>query len=233
MSEFDKLIGVDETGVGDYFTPVVSVACYIPEENIEKVREMGVKDSKKLTDNKIVEIAEKIKPYVFFKKNVLSQRGYNNLIKNDINNNEIKTLSHLNSINQLLKMLKKSVDVIIDQYTNSYETFENHIEKLQSITWMKVRKPKVNIILKTKAEDESLSVAAASILARAIMLEYLKEQNAEFGVDFKLGAGPEVDAQAAKLIQERGEAILYQVAKVSFKTTNKAKDSIEKTKLLD
>lgn len=50
--QFNSYIGVDETGVGDYFTPVVSVACFIPKNNIDEIINLGVKDSKKLNDKK-------------------------------------------------------------------------------------------------------------------------------------------------------------------------------------
>ena len=58
--QFNSYIGVDETGVGDYFTPVVSVACFIPKNNIDEIINLGVKDSKKLNDKKIITIAKKL-----------------------------------------------------------------------------------------------------------------------------------------------------------------------------
>ncbi|MCF1355215.1 ribonuclease HIII, partial [Mycoplasma hominis] len=64
----DELIGVDETGVGDYFSPVISVACYIPKDNIEKLKQIGVKDSKKLSDKRIIEIFNQIENLVYYQK---------------------------------------------------------------------------------------------------------------------------------------------------------------------
>ncbi|WP_412031279.1 ribonuclease HIII [Metamycoplasma buccale] len=219
---FDTLIGVDETGVGDYFSPIVSVACFIPTKNIEKIKELGVKDSKKLSENKIKELAPKLEKLTLWRKNILSQKGYNNLIANKINNNEIKTLIHSNSINSLLAILNEPVDVIIDQYTNNEETFYNHYKKLKNIDWLKIDKPQVKIYLKTKAEDKSLSVACASVIARNILLNLMDLQIKNYNFPFKLGANSEVDNLAAKFLKENSIEKLKEVAKISFKTTFKA-----------
>ncbi|TPR54377.1 ribonuclease HIII [Metamycoplasma neophronis] len=224
--DYDKIIGVDETGVGDYFCPIVSVACFIPEQNINKIKSLGVKDSKKLTDKKILAIAEELENLVLYRKTILSQKGYNNLINAKINNNEIKTLIHMNSINQLIKYLGISIDVIIDQYTNSYQTFEKHFIKLKTINWLNFEVPLTNFHLETKAEDKSLAVACASIIARKLLLEHMEYQNHKFDFNFKLGAGKEVDILAAQFLEKYGYEVLCDAAKISFKTTQKALEII-------
>ena len=134
--QFNSCIGVDETGVGDYFTPVVSVACFIPKNNIDEIINLGVKDSKKLNDKKIIAIAKKLFNLVFYKKTILTQSGYNKLIESKINNNEIKTLIHANSINRLSNELNKKnnflYSVIIDQYVLNESILEKHFNKLLS-----------------------------------------------------------------------------------------------------
>ncbi len=227
---YNQLIGADETGVGDYFTPVVSVACYIPEENFDKVKNLGVKDSKKITDKNIYKLFEQLEPLVIYRKTILSQKGYNNLINSKINNNEIKTLIHMNSINQIIRAMGKSIDVIIDQYTNSYQTFEKHFIKLKTINWLDFQVPQTNFILETKAEDKSLSVACASIIARKLLLDHMEYQNRKFDFQFKLGAGKDVDLLAAKFLSLYGYEVLADAAKISFKTTQKALDIVKSVK---
>ncbi|WP_373438332.1 ribonuclease HIII [Metamycoplasma equirhinis] len=219
--DYNKLIGVDETGVGDYFTPVVSVAVFVPEKNIDILIELGIKDSKKLSDKKIIQFFDKLNHLVIWKKTLLSQQGYNKLIKQNINNNEIKTLIHCNSIRQLENYLNNKVDIIIDQYTNSISTFERHIIKLQNIEWLAFQKPKGKIYLETKAEDKSISVAAASIIARKLLLDYMKEQEKKFNFKFQLGASQKVEQNAREFVEIYGHAKLIEVAKISFKTTQK------------
>ncbi|RMA77508.1 ribonuclease HII [Metamycoplasma subdolum] len=224
----DLVVGVDETGVGDYFTPIVSVACIIKEENLSKVLELGIKDSKKLTDKKIEEIYPELIKLVSFTKTIMSQKGYNNLIDKYLNNNEIKTLIHSNSINRLLRINKlKDADVLIDQYVFNDETLEKHFEKIESIDWMKFSRPNANILLMTKAEDKSLSVAAASVIARKLLLDWMKEQEQKWELNFPLGASDKVIETCITFIKKYGKFKLNEVAKVSFKTTNKALEQAE------
>ncbi|MDU7418877.1 MAG: hypothetical protein E7K93_02615 [Metamycoplasma hominis] len=136
----DELIGVDETGVGDYFSPVISVACYIPKDNIEKLKQIGVKDSKKLSDKRIIEIFNQIENLVYYQKTCLSQSGYNKLIDAGINNNEIKTLIHSNSINILTNKIKniilnsnlaQAIKLLIWQQILFWNMVKRHCARLQ------------------------------------------------------------------------------------------------------
>ena len=57
-------IGSDEVGTGDYFGPVVVCATYVDSSMIEKLRNLGVKDSKLLTDNQMIDNLNFIKAYL-------------------------------------------------------------------------------------------------------------------------------------------------------------------------
>ncbi|BAP39601.1 ribonuclease HIII [Metamycoplasma canadense] len=222
-------IGVDETGVGDYFTPIVSVACFIPKKNIELIKKLGVKDSKKISDNKISEIANYIieNKLVIFKKTILTQKGYNNLTNLKINNNAVKTLIHLNSIKRLLESLNKKIPIIIDQYAN-LTNISKHIDTLKNkkiITTVELKD--FELILETKAEEKYLSVACASILARYILLEKMKEQSLYYkNFSFKLGASNSIIDVAILFVKKFGLDELKNVAKISFKTTNKVLEKL-------
>ncbi|MDP4042726.1 ribonuclease HIII [Mycoplasmopsis arginini] len=223
---FDELeyIGVDETGVGDYFSPIVSVACFIPKENLELVKNLGIKDSKKITDSKIIQIAEHIikNNLVHFKDTTLSQKGYNNLIKIGINNNSVKTLIHFNSIKRLLKKVGANKTIVIDQYA-SIENMKKHIKALKERSIVKdLNIDDFNLILETKAEEKFLSVACASVLARYLLLNKMKLQKDNYqGFKFKLGASNPIIDLGVDFVKKFGVDELENVAKVSFKTTNK------------
>ena len=227
--KYNEYIGVDETGVGDYFTPIVSVACFIPKNNIGKIINLGIKDSKKISDNVILKIAPKLSKLVFWKKTVLTQVGYNKLIESKINNNEIKTLIHSNSINRLSNELNKKYglfnNVIIDQYVLNEDILEKHFNKLLSINWLNFVKPINGLTLKTKAESISLSVACASVIARYILLEKIKEQNEQFNFIFPLGASKKVIKEGIKLLNKIGLEKFKNICKFSFKTTNEILES--------
>ncbi|AZG68702.1 ribonuclease HIII [Mycoplasma struthionis] len=222
--KYKNFIGIDETGVGDYFTPVVSVACYIKPEFYNEILNSEVKDSKKLSTKKIIELYDFLKNKVHYSKTLLTQRGYNKLINSKINNNEIKTLIHSNSLNQLVaKNNLENIPVLIDQYVVSWDILEKHFIKLKNIDWLNFSNPVSKLYLETKGESKCLAVACASIIARYLLLEHMKRQNELYNFNFKLGASLEVDKQAAEFIKLHGESKLALVAKISFKTTEKAK----------
>ena len=52
-----SVLGSDETGTGDFFGPVTVAACFVRADQVELVRELGVKDSKQLTDDLMRKIA--------------------------------------------------------------------------------------------------------------------------------------------------------------------------------
>ncbi|MGX9339544.1 ribonuclease HIII [Mycoplasma sp. 1781] len=231
MTKDSDYIGVDETGVCDYFAPIVSVACFIPEENIQLIKNLGVKDSKKLSDSKIMGIAEYIikNNVVLFKDTTMSQKGYNNLIKFGINNNAVKTLIHMNSIDRLQNIVKNNKKVVIDQYT-TLNKFNEHIANLYNKNLIKKNIfERISLVQETKAEDKFLSVACASILARYILLKKMEAQKANYdGFDFILGASDLVIKQGVSFVKKFGISELYNVAKFQFKTTKKILEELEK-----
>ncbi|MBN4089421.1 ribonuclease HIII [Mycoplasma enhydrae] len=228
--KYFEYIGVDETGVGDYFTPVISVACYIPKQSISLIKSLGIKDSKKLSDKKIIELAKYIqeKNLVFIKHTILSQAGYNTLTKMGINNNAVKTLIHFNSISRLKKRINKNIPIVIDQYA-SIENIKKHDQTLKSKNmFLDINLNDYDLVLETGAEDNYLSVACASIFARYILLQKMEEQKEKYdNFNFKLGASNLIVDLAADFILKFGEKELGNVAKVSFKTTDKAKEKIK------
>ncbi|ENY69320.1 Ribonuclease HII [Metamycoplasma auris 15026] len=232
MNDFElEYIGVDESGVGDYFSPVVSVACFIPKENIKKLKELGIKDSKKLSDKKIIELIEIIKQnnLAIFKDTTLSQKGYNDLTKLKINNNALKTLIHFNSILRLQKSLKKNLIVVIDQYA-SKPNLEKHLVTLKekNLINSSLKLDNFSLVLETKAEEKYLNVACASMMARYILLQKMQQQTKEYnGFPFILGASNATIDLGAKFIKDFGEQKLYNVAKISFKTTKKILEKLK------
>ena len=57
-------IGSDEAGSGDYFGPLTVCAAYVTKDHVKILKELGVDDSKKLTDAKIVELAEQLVTFI-------------------------------------------------------------------------------------------------------------------------------------------------------------------------
>ena len=223
--KFDKYntIGSDEVGTGDYFGPIVVTASYVTKEDIPYLEELGVKDSKKMSDEKILEIVPKIIQRISYTSVILSNKEYNEQYQQDINMNKMKAILHNRVLYlQLAKAKKeeKEVDaVIVDQFANPY-VYYNYLKGLDHV----VRK----ITFFTKAEDKFLSVACSSLISRYIFLKEFHKLEEKFHMTLPKGASNLVDETALKIIEEHGFDALKEVAKMNFKNTEKIKELMKK-----
>ena len=214
-----NIIGADETGVGDYLTPLVAAAVYVDSSNIDKLIDLGVKDSKQLSDNKILELFPKIKELIKFRVNHLTQKGYNNLSKY-MNAHELKMFLHLKCITTLEKYDKVNEDYILLDAFASVDNITKYYENLMK-SKLKTDEIQKEIILAEKAENIHVAVAAASIVARYHFLQMMKEQEEAIEMKFPLGTNSEVEKVAIAFCEKYGRKALYEIAKINFKTTEK------------
>ena len=218
-----RTIGSDEVGTGDYFGPIVVTASYVTKEDILYLEELGVKDSKKMSDEKILEIVPKIIQRISYTSVILSNKEYNEKYQQDINMNKMKAILHNRVLYlQLVKAKKeeKEVDaVIVDQFANPY-VYYNYLKGLDHV----VRK----ITFFTKAEDKFLSVACSSLISRYIFLKEFHKLEEKFHMTLPKGASNLVDQTALKIIEEHGFDALKEVAKMNFKNTEKIKELMKK-----
>ena len=211
-------IGSDEVGTGDYFGPIVVTAAYVNKENISWLEELGVKDSKKLTDDKIMEIVPKIIKKIPYETLILTNKEYNEKYNDDLNMNKIKAILH-NKVLSKLSSTYKSDYIIVDEFANKYVYF-NYLKGIPNV----VR----NITFFTKGEDKHLSVACASLISRYIFIkefDKLREKVDEF---LPKGASDKVDEIGVKIIEKYGFDKLTEISKINFKNTTKIKKLYEK-----
>ncbi|EIE41040.1 ribonuclease HII [Mycoplasmopsis canis UF31] len=214
----ENILGIDETGVGDYFTPVISCAALLPIEMHQWAKQLGVKDSKLLSQSKINEIASILKtkiPHVIY---TLSQSGYNKLTNKKFNANEIKFFIHNQSIINFDKKFNiNSKKIIIDKYStiNSINKYKDKFSFINEFNDIYNKYNQITFI--EKAETISLSVACASILARAHLNKIMEAQRNEWDFDFLLGASSKAKEQIKEFEQKFGSDSLEKVAKTSFK----------------
>ncbi|WP_276869935.1 ribonuclease HIII [Lactococcus taiwanensis] len=209
------LIGTDEVGNGSYFGGLMVTASFISEENLPFLKAIGVADSKKLTDEKICQIApsliEKI-PHVAL---VVEPQKYNKVIASGYNAVSIKVALHNQAIYLLEKQLKHQPEhVIIDAFTSA-TNYQKYVNKEQN-------HPLTTVTLLTKAEDQFFAVAVSSIISRFLFLENLKKLSKEVGLVLPSGAGALSDQVAAQIIKTYGIEMLEHVAKLHFANTQKA-----------
>lgn len=211
-------IGSDEVGKGDYFGPIVVTATFVDKNSRKVLEELKIADSKKLTDEKIRRCAPIIMKKIPFEFKIVNNSEFNRLTNiKGFNMNKINALMHNEVLTKLSKKVLNYHKIIVDQFCSpisyfSYLKQEKIEDKVTKITFL------------TKAESKHLSVAAASVVSRYIFLEELDKLSKEYKIDFKKGAGSEVDKQGKKLVSKYGKDILNKISKINFKNTQKILD---------
>lgn len=205
-------IGSDEVGTGDLFGPVVVCSAYVSKEDIEVLELMGVKDSKSMTDKKIIELAPKLTKLLTHSILILKPEKYNEMVRRGFNMNKIKAFLHNQAILLTTQKVDKEVPVIVDQFC-APRIYYNYLKD----------EPKVykNISFYTKAESIHLSVAAASIIARYAFLAKMQQFSRYIGRRLEKGAGKKVDEQLVSIYNEKGYQALLPITKLNFRNIKK------------
>ena len=210
---FINSIGSDEVGTGDYFGPIVVTASYVNRKDIAFLENLGVRDSKKITDEKIIKIAPELIKRIPHITIILSNEQYNTIYSEAINMNAIKSILHNKVLFTLLNKENFNYDmIVIDQFVNPKKYYE-HLRNSKHIV--------KNITFTTKAEDKCLSVACSSIISRYIFLKQIDELSNKMNIKIPLGAGTDVDNVAKTIKEKYGIDKLKEVAKLNFKNTTK------------
>jgi ribonuclease HIII len=202
-------IGIDEAGKGDYFGPLVVVAAALDRDRIPLLRELGVADSKRLTDKKAHDLARQLKTFCKFRKVVIGPERYNGLYKKFGNLNRMLAWAHMRALEDLLEMVPEATYSLSDQFAKDKRVLERQrMERAKQIT----------VDQRTKAEADP-AVAVASILARSEFLWQLRSLGQVAGRDLPKGAGPPVLAAGREVVANQGTEILPKIAKLHFRTT--------------
>lgn len=212
-----SVLGSDETGTGDYFGPITVAAVYVPTSKIELMNELGVKDSKMLTDDYMRKIAPDLRAACVHSVLVLRNEKYNNLQAKGYSQGKMKAMMHNKALqNTLSKMAPEKPEfILIDQFAERgvyYNYLKNERELVQE-----------NVYFSTKAEQLHLAVATASILARAAFLKEMDRLSDITGLTLMKGASNKVDVQAARIWRNQGEEFLRSITKWHFANTDKAR----------
>jgi ribonuclease HIII len=204
-----RWIGVDETGKGDYFGPLVVVAAAVTRDSVLLLRELGVADSKKLTDVKIAEIARDLVHVCPHEIIAIGPEKYNQLYAKIGNLNNLLGWAHAKAIEGVLEKAPDATWALSDQFATNPTVITRHFgPKAKAITFHQ----------RTKGESDP-AVAVASILARAEFVKRLGNLRFVAGRVLPKGAGAPVLAAAKEMVSKHGPDVLRQVAKLHFKTT--------------
>ena len=187
-------IGTDEVGVGDFFGPLVVAATYVTPENLNLIEKLVIKDSKKLTDTKILEIGPIVEKYFLHEVCLCSPKKLVDLKNNGWNMHKIMANLHNTAQNNLLSKIKvnPSTKIYIDEFSNENLYFK----------YLVTNKPNLPIHFETKGESLYPSVACSSVLARYHFLKIWEKMNEYFKTEIPKGAGEEVDKTVQKLLRK-------------------------------
>jgi len=181
----------------------------LPEGQEAVFQELGIKDSKRLSDNRIRDLADSIKQGYTFSVVAIGPEKYNALYEKFRNLNKLLAWAHSRVIENILEEVNCS-RVITDQFGD---------ERFVTSALMKKGKA-IELVQRPKAEED-LAVAAASILARAEFLKRLHFLSKDAGLELPKGASSRVEEAAINLVKKHGVQVLDKYAKVHFKTTKK------------
>ena len=177
-------IGSDEVGTGDYFGPIVVTATYVTKKDIPFLEQLGVRDSKKITDVHILKVVPEIIKQIPYSSMILSNEEYNHKYSDKINLNTIKAILHNKVLLDMSKQYKKHDYIVVDQFTEPfiYYKYINNLKEVQR-----------NITFVTHAEDQCLSVACASLISRYVLIKEFERLSKDLGIKLPKGAGNIVD----------------------------------------
>lgn len=213
-------IGSDEAGSGDYFGPMTVCAAYVSKKDAAILKELGIMDSKKLTDTKIIELTEQLITFIPHSLLVLGNPKYNEQKQKGWSQVKMKAVLHNQAITNVLKKIEDKPDyIVIDQFAVQ-PVYENYA--LTPIP------EKSRTRFETKGESKSIAIAAASIISRYAFVKWMDQIEADTGLEIYKGASAKVDLQAAKIIERKSIAYLDSITKKDFKNREKALKLLER-----
>jgi ribonuclease HIII len=201
-------IGLDESGKGDYFGPLVIGAVYVDEQTEGKLIALGVRDSKLLTDKRMLAMAEEIKALCPHFVVSVEPKRYNELYAKVQNLNRLLAWGHAWTLENMLE--KVACDLaVVDKFGD-----ESYLRKV-----LQEKGRQITVVQQTHAEEDA-AVAAASILARTKFVQQMEQLARRLDKTLPKGAtDPSIVRVGRELVAEHGKEILTEIAKLHFKTT--------------
>jgi len=209
---FEPHFGVDESGKGDFFGPLVVAGVYVDRGIARKLVDAGVQDSKRISsDARIRALAETIRKSTagLIETVLIGPERYNELYQKFGNLNKLLGWGHARVIENLLAKKSDCPRALSDQFADARVIEQSLLQHGR----------KIDIEQRTKAESD-IAVAAASILAREAFINWLERRGKELGLRLERGVSANVKEAAKKLVEANGPQVLRGLAKVHFRTAH-------------
>lgn len=209
------MAGSDEVGNGDSFGPFVVACALVEEKDIDLINNLGIKDSKQITDKKIKEIGDVLTKKIKHSFVILKNKAYNKATEK-FNQNEIKATLHNACYINLRQKYKLPNLCVVDQFCTK-EKFYEYLENNKDILEIQY-----GLSFETKAENKYIAVAVASVIARYYFIKEFEELCKKYDMELSKGsANPIIDDQLKEIIKRYGKEELNNVAKLHFKNVAK------------
>ena len=211
--DFGEQIGSDEVGVGDFYLPMIVVASYLNKHQYQRLKELGITDSKKLSDKKILELGPTLIKEFEYSKLTLSNEKYNEMIDKGENINSLKAKMHNRALSNLHQRYIDVIAIYVDQFVNENKYYSYLSKDDEPIV--------KEISFKTKGELRFPSVALASVIARYSFLLEKQKLEDKYGLEFPFGAGKKADEFKKILLDKVGQEEFDNLVKQNFKNYSK------------
>lgn len=207
---FQPHFGVDESGKGDFFGPLVIAGVFVDRQSARQFLDLGVQDSKRIgSDARIHAFAKQIRQIARNGTDVVAigPARYNELYQKFGNLNSLLGWGHARVIENLMIRKPECPRSLSDQFADA-RVIENALLR---------HGRQIRIEQRPRAESD-IAVAAASILAREAFINWLERKGKELGVKLGRGVSTEIKNVAATIVEKHGAEMLSQIAKVHFRT---------------
>jgi len=209
---FEPHFGIDESGKGDFFGPLVIAGAYTDRDSARKFLENGIQDSKRIgSDTRIRALAKMIRqtPGGAFDVVLIGPERYNSLYEKFGNLNSLLGWGHARVIENLLAKKPDCSRALSDKFADA-----RVIEKA-----LLQHGRQIHLEQRTKAESD-FAVAAASILAREAFIGWLERTGKRLSLRLGRGVSSVVKEAARKIVEREGPEALRRYAKVHFRTAH-------------
>ncbi len=212
---FAPHMGSDESGKGDIFGPLVTCAAFIDETTGKQLADLGIRDSKTISDGRIQVLAAEVRK-LLGKQNcalvLLRPPTYNKLYTKIPNVNRLLAWCHARAIETLAEQRPDCPRAVIDQFARTESTINRAL----------MAKGRKLVIEQMHKAERDIAVATASVLARDLFVREMKKLSEAAGVELPKGAGPAVPTTLATILDKQGPTALPNYAKCHFKTITEA-----------
>ncbi|MEG1933416.1 MAG: ribonuclease HIII [Kiritimatiellia bacterium] len=208
-------MGSDESGKGDIFGPLITVAAFVDEKTSHQLIDLGIRDSKTLSAGQITKLAAEARR-ILGRQNcafvLLRPPTYNRLYAKIPNVNRLLAWCHARAIETLAEQVPTCSRVVIDQFARTEST----------ITRALMPRGKKLVVEQMHKAESDIAVATASVLARDVFVQELFKLSQTAGQTLPKGAGPMVPTTLGELIDRWGPSALPTYCKCHFKTVAEA-----------